>query len=86
MFNTDFARQGILVFLQRKKSSPAWLSTCGFIGSLDGLSGQFLQQKHEQLPPFLHTGVEKRLIAYLPLVTQLLEGHTLYSSSTIAVT
>ena len=72
----DNVKRGILYFLQRKKSSPAWLSTCGFISSLDSLSGQLLQQKHEQLSPFFDTGVEERLIAYLPLVTQLLKGHT----------
>ena len=45
-----------------------------FIGSLGGVSGQLLQQEHEQAAPLLHAGVEEGLVADLPLVAQVLRG------------
>lgn len=48
--------------------------TKGFVSSLRGVSGQLLQEEHEQFPPLLHAGVEERLIANLTLVAQALGG------------
>ena len=33
--------------------------THGFVSGLDGVLWELLQQEHEQLPPFLDTGVEE---------------------------
>ena len=56
--------------------------TGGFVSSLYGISGQFLQQEHEQFPPFLHAGVEEGLIPYLTLVPQILVTHTHTTTTT----
>lgn len=51
---------------------PPLTLTHRFIGRLCSIPGKFLQQEHEQLPPLLHAGVEKCLVANLTLVAKTL--------------
>ena len=72
---------------ERSHSHPhththTYTHTGGFVSSLYGISGQFLQQEHEQFPPFLHAGVEEGLIPYLTLVPQILVTHTHTTTTT----
>ena len=48
--------------------------TRSLVRCLGTLSRQLLEEKHQQLPPFLYTRIEESLIPYLTLVAQTLRN------------